>query len=334
MSVLRPQMTMSDDSEPPDEQPPHLVALGDAAAIIDDLFRRATEQGEVSAYEQFVDFVTRFRRFSMYNTMLIQAQRRGATAVGTLRQWWGIGRNIKPDATPIITLLPFGPVEFNFELGDTEGAPVPGEGSDPFRASGRLRPPQLGKVIKAAESFGVDIEFTEHYGMALAGTAAKLPLDDASEMLIEEFGLEGIEDDAKARRMIEPVRRLYWRIRINKNHDTATKFATLAHELGHIYCGHLGRGPGGAWPERRGLSQAERELEAETVSHLVCVRNHLTTRSAEYLRPYVTPENIRNISPFAIMGAANRIEVRGYRPKPRMPKPGAPQVTIVAGGAP
>jgi hypothetical protein len=312
-------MANLEDLEPEDEQPPHLAALGDAAAIIDDLFRRAAEQGEVSAYEHFVDFVRRFRRFSMYNTMLIQVQRRGATAVGTRRQWLSIGRDIKPDAVPIITLLPFGPVEFNFELGDTDGAPVPGDGSDPFRAFGRLPSIKLDKVLAAAESFGIDIEFTEHYGMGLAGTAAKLPLDDAFQMLIEELGSEGIEDDTAARRKIEPIRRFYWRIRINKNHDGATKFATLAHELGHIYCGHLGRGPGGAWPERRELSQEQRELEAESVSNLVCVRNDLTTRSAEYLRPFVTPENIRNISVFAIIAAANRVEVRGYRPKPKVP---------------
>ena len=109
------------------------------------------------------------------------------------------------------------------------------------------------------------------------------------------------------------MRKVYWRVRIN-NHDTTTKFATLAHELGHSYCGHLGRGPGGAWPDRRELSQAQMELEAESVSNLVCVRNDLTTRSAEYLQPFVTPESIRSISPFAIVAAASRVEVRGYRP--------------------
>ena len=301
-----------------DEQPPHLAALGDAAVLIDDLFRRAAEQGEVKAYEHFIEFVTRFRRFSMYNTMLIQAQRPGATAVGSRRQWRRIGRELKPDAVPIITLLPFGPVEFNFELGDTEGEPVDGDSSDPFRAFGHVPIVKLEKVIAAAGSFGVGVEFTEHYGMNLAGTAAAMPFDDTSQMLIDELGLEGIANDTRARKKKEPIRRYYWRIRVNRNHDDATKFATLAHELGHIYCGHLGPGPGGVWPDRRVRSHPERELEAETVSYLVCVRNGLATRSEQYLRPFVTPENIANISPFAIMVAANRVEVRGYRSKPRM----------------
>lgn len=56
-------------------------------------------------------------------------------------------------------------------------------------------------------------------------------------------------------------------------------------------------------------------FEAEIVSSLARVRNGLTTRPAQYLRSFVTSENIANISSFAIMAAANRVEARGYHPR-------------------
>jgi hypothetical protein len=99
----------------------------------------------------------------------------------------------------IITLLPFGAVEFNFELGDTEGAPVPGDGSDPFRAFGRLPSVKIERVTRRPSNLA-PLSSSPNTTVGLASTVARLPLDDASQMLIEELGLERIEEDTAARR--------------------------------------------------------------------------------------------------------------------------------------
>jgi len=40
-------------------------------------------------------------------------------------------------------------------------------------------------------------------------------------------------------------------------------YTTPVHELGHLYCGDLGTPNEQRWPDRRGLSEAIREFEAD-----------------------------------------------------------------------
>ncbi len=66
------------------------------------------------------------------------------------------------------------------------------------------------------------------------------------------------------------------------------KFATLAHELGYLFLGHLGPDKVLNVPVRVQMNQAQRELEAESVSYLVCKRIEVTSKSETYLANYVT----------------------------------------------
>jgi hypothetical protein len=103
----------------------------------------------------------------------------------------------------------------------------------------------------------------------------------------------------------------YWLVMINESLDINARFATLAHALGHIYCGHQGAHPEGFWPDRSGtLTKQQREMEAEAVAYLVCKRLELKTRSALYLRRHVTAENLFSVSKRLIIEPTNRIEAR------------------------
>ena len=63
------------------------------------------------------------------------------------------------------------------------------------------------------------------------------------------------------------------------------------------------------WADRRDqLTHGQRELEAEAVSWLVSRRLGLETRSAEYLSGYVSKDDLKYISTFAIIAAAHRVE--------------------------
>ena len=73
-------------------------------------------------------------------------------------------------------------------------------------------------------------------------------------------------DGSVARGATTPLR---YEVTINTSHTETEQLATMAHELGHLYCGHLGAWEGDWWPARRPESEAMREFEAESTAQLV-----------------------------------------------------------------
>ena len=79
-----------------------------------------------------------------------------------------------------------------------------------------------------------------------------------------------------------------------------------------ILLGNCSKPPGMNLPERRGLTDAQVEFEAETISYLVCRRNATQTKSEEYLA-LKTSENV-DIPPISldtILKVVSRIEGMG-----------------------
>ena len=273
------------------DQTPRLRLYLDDAEAVDDLFRQALRARGHGALSEYLNFLARFRRYSLFNAMLIRVQRPGALAVASRRSWRGYGRTVASDAVPIVILQPFGPVQFVYDVGDTHGRELPGGGEwGPFSAAGRMPRDAWEKAVSGGAKCSVTIELIENYGSGLAGTAAVL------HNTADSFLTKGTD----------AVR---FRIRINQRLERPGRFATLAHELGHVYCGHLGGDERDRWADRSGaLTLGQRELEAEAVSWLVCRRLGLETRSAEYLAGYVDDDDLGRISTFAITAAAHRIE--------------------------
>ncbi|MCK5680915.1 ImmA/IrrE family metallo-endopeptidase [bacterium] len=267
-----------------------LLYYEDCAGAIDQLFQSALTKKEPDAFSKFLEFARTFDNLSVYNSMLVRIQRPGATMVGTRDQWLEIERQVLPDAVPIIILWPFGPVRFVFELADTKGKELPGREDNPLFAKGELPEKVYVRIKNAAEKYAIEIAETKDYGTDLAGTAAGFNVCPEK--------ISGNQERA-------------FRVKLNANHDLASRFATLTHELGHIYCGHLGRDSKGRWPNRRNkLSKEARELEAEAVAWLVCQRNGITTRSREYLNTLINDTVLQKVSMYTIYEAANRVESR------------------------
>jgi antirestriction protein ArdC len=87
------------------------------------------------------------------------------------------------------------------------------------------------------------------------------------------------------------------------------QFVTLAHELGHLFLGHLGPDRKLNVPERPPMNDAQHELEAESVAYLVCARNGITSKSHTYLASYVTNNTtIDNVDLYQVMRAAGQVE--------------------------
>jgi hypothetical protein len=103
--------------------------------------------------------------------------------------------------------------------------------------------------------------------------------------------------------------KVLYNICINKNHSINDIFPTIVHELAHLFCGHLGEGIYGLFPERQQKGIKEREFEAESVVWLVCERIGIQNPSARYLSGYVEKnDTIPNISIENIFDSVRRIE--------------------------
>jgi hypothetical protein len=100
-----------------------------------------------------------------------------------------------------------------------------------------------------------------------------------------------------------------YRIHINRNHNPAVKFTTLAHELGHLFLGHLGPDRKLDVPERRALGYSQQELEAESVAYLVCERGGVKSKSQTYLSSFVNANTtVDQIDVYQVMRAAGQVE--------------------------
>ena len=55
---------------------------------------------------------------------------------------------------------------------------------------------------------------------------------------------------------------LRYELILNANYSTESRYATLVHELAHLYCGHLGSANANWWPNRAGLSLVACEFDA------------------------------------------------------------------------
>lgn len=259
---------------------------------IDTLFHEAAQsQDALAAMERFLSKAADFSNLSIYNAMLVEVQRPGALAVASPAKWAQIGRWIKVGARPVVILKAFGPVEFVYEHGDTEGTPMEGSEANTLLASGTPTVFTLQEMVKAAKEQGVSVQWDAQSGVLLAGTAHSI--------------------NAARGGHVNGTRQ--WLARVNANYDEPSQFATLAHELAHIYCGHLGEEPKGAWPDRTALGHHEREIEAEAAAWLVCRRNDVETKSAAYLLGHLQQAELSKVSMYAIFEAANRIESRTVR---------------------
>jgi antirestriction protein ArdC len=113
-----------------------------------------------------------------------------------------------------------------------------------------------------------------------------------------------------------------YQIKINSTFENGAKYATLIHELAHLYCGHNGTPNEKWWPDRSNLTKQQNEFEAESVSWLICERAGIKNPSDSYLSDYLGSNLvIPEISLDRILKVAGHIEKMGKRKlKPRKEK--------------
>jgi hypothetical protein len=269
----------SDTSSPEDRTaiPEDLESL----RALDELFRVAGQFSTRTEYADLLKFIARFRMYSPFNAMLVHTQMQGATYVATPKRWLQLYKHrILPGARPITILQPKGPVLFVFDVSDTSPLPdapeLPQSVTNPFAIFSGKENGNLDKTIENAKRDGVRV--TQHeFGSQHAG---QIQTANTSDVFHLSEGPKG-----KERHVTVPVR---YELLLNSHQTREERYATLVHELGHLYCGHLGTPNAQHWLDRRGLSKQVVECEAESISYLVCTRLGIKTPSAEYLSGYLS----------------------------------------------
>ena len=268
---------------------------------LDQLFQQVGAYKSSNEYRMLIDVVRRFHYMAPYNAMLINVQKPGSRYVASAAQWKkDFQRAVIPGARPLVILHRFGPVRFVFELGDTaplpDSKPFPEDLLQPFKTKGALSQDAMGNLLSSLPRSGIAYYEADH-GTASAGSIRPAPGGSWRELPVAQ--------------QIVSVN-IFYEMIVNKNMAREDKFATILHELAHLYCGHLGIPPvekWNFWPRRTRLHISTSEFEAESVAWLVCERLGVSNPSDKYLSGYLSKNNeIPNISLETVLKATNTIE--------------------------
>jgi hypothetical protein len=261
---------------------------------LDRLFYEVGAYRKSKEFRELFDFIRKFPKVAPYNALLLHIQKPGCRYVLSASHWQKrYGRTIKPGARPLVILVPFGPVGFVFELGDTEGnRSFPERLLNPFKTEGEISKHTFDTLLNNLPCDGV------RYVEADLGTNAA-------------GSIQYIPGGAGSQPCRNKTVKVLFVMQVNRNHSREEKFATIVHELAHLYCGHVGSMYPGWWPDRRYKRALlnEIEFEAESVVWLVCERLYLKNPSAKYLSVYLNKyDEIPPISMECVLKAAGRIE--------------------------
>lgn len=268
------------------ETQPDLFAAQDeevARSLLDKLLEDSRLYRASKDYLDVLEFTKRLRNFAPFNAMLLHVQKPGLTYAASAYDWESrFGRRPKENARPLLILWPFGPVALVYDVQETEGKALPRD-VDSFFARGAITSERIPELIKKMARRNIACACFD------GGDA------NAGSIRVE-------------RRATEKEGGLY-SIQVNRNHSAPVQFVTIAHELAHLYLGHLGPDKKLNIPERPRPDHAQEELEAESVAYLVCARNGVESKSQTYLTHFVEKNTtVEKLDIYQVMRAAGQIE--------------------------
>ena len=220
-------------------------------------------------YDRLV-FVKQSRYLAPYNAFLVTQQKKNATFVLSEDKWKDLGRYPKEGASPIVIMIPFGPVQFVYDLEDTEGKPLKNYNPNiPISSLMESIFPWQGDFTPLKNVYHIIGFNARQDGL----TIEEKPLEP--ELAGQAFTL-GSDEKKKDKKL------LFYGVTVNTNHPEEIRLPTLVHELAHIFCGHLDKDKQAFYSDL-----GEKEFEAESVAYLFCYRKGFAPKSEKYLVNYL-----------------------------------------------
>ena len=233
---------------------------------------------ETDRWRQMLQAAAKSHSYSLGNVLLIALQAPQASRVAGFRTWQGLGRHVRKGERGIAILAP---------CSSRPTTPAAGSDSTSEQPQGELggavAPAGVGRQLRG---------FRVVHVFALDQTEGD-PLPDVVPVLLTGQAPAGLWDElagqvsghgytlergdcAGANGWTDPARRV---VRVRADVDDAQAVKTLAHELGHLECGHVTDRP--TYLTCRGRC----EVEAESVAYVVAASVGLDT--AGYTFAYV-----------------------------------------------
>ncbi len=253
----------------------------DKITSLDKLFKTSLDYHNSENYKKSLEFVAKLKYLAPFNAWLLKEQNKDIDYVATAKYWKEkFNRDVKRNARAYVIMKPFSPVEFVYDVNDTYGDPLPNDIKDFFVANGKIESNLIENLIKCCEKKDIKIEFREDLFKKEAGWVSHDELDNSKKIVI------------------------------NKNYSNEVQFSTFCHELAHLMLGHLGKFLNCQCEERSHLSKDIKEIEAETVSWLICERLNIKTNSDSYLFSYLQNNQklLKEISIELILTTVGKIE--------------------------
>lgn len=276
-------------------QDENIADLETAFNPVDEVFAALERFRSSHDFMELVRFIARFPNYSTFNGLLLYLQNPLATYVATARTWaQKYNRQPKHDPKPLVILAPMAPILFLFDIQDTEGSPVPSTLLRPHEIDDQ----QLGKF------YTTTLHNATVHGISVYETASNSAEIDTVSRITPAL--------RKKYQDLNLPRDTSYLIFIDKTLTLADRYASLAHELGHIFCSHLGIDRHAWWPERGDLNIRGEEIEADSVAYLVCRRSGLRANSEHYLLQFSeTHQEVPLFSINAVIQAVSYIEDMG-----------------------
>lgn len=261
--------------------------------------------GKVTGFADLLDRIAMLcfaTGYSPFNALLMLLQRPAATHVLPAHQWQErYGFVIRPGEQPMVLLQPGGPLMFLLDVSQVE----PGAGALPLpiHLSNPYAMPDAPDVDHAVHWIAENAKFDgvrvtpAPLGTGFAGCVSRSRSGATQRLTVRKRPLPEAHD--------VPVR---FDVELNRSYSPTEKLATIAHELGHVYCGHLGADRDDHWKDRSAVDRDTRELEAESVARVVFASLAPGVQLPDHLSQYFAEEpDLAGASLEAVLKAAGRV---------------------------
>lgn len=275
-------------------------------AMKEELAIGVAELAEDENWQRHLEVMSQFHQYSFQNQILISIQRPNATRVAGFKVWKGVGRSVMKGEKGIAILAPKVINRRNKETGEPE---LDANGK-PVRA-----------VVGFTSATVFDVSQTD--GEPLPEVYQELSEDPPAgfvedlEAAIVANGFEVVYEKTGSAALgyTSPSSK---RVVIDPDLSPGTRATTLAHELGHIECGHLERMD--EYHSGHGGCRGEMEVQAESFSYVLARMNGMQTNlkpASEYVAGWGRHDKdaLRKVGDTlqkAVKGAVGRVKWRNH----------------------